>query len=158
MITGSHSDEEWERLMEEMGWAYDEEEVKPAKSMRRAAKERIIKKAIEEGTVIDLDKIYKDGKLFNYAIEHTSNDGWSTTRVTENGHEYIVSFRFEWLDRSLQVQGTPVYESPKVPKMIRLCTSLDTLLNLNGDLTDYAVKNTVDRIINEFERRYNNDL
>ena len=41
-----------------------EETRPPKKAMRRAVRNKLINKAIKEGTFLDLDAIYKDGKLF----------------------------------------------------------------------------------------------
>lgn len=56
------------------GWRKEDEDQEehsnPPKTLRRAAKERIIKEALEKGEVLDLDAIYEDGKLFGRKLRY----------------------------------------------------------------------------------------
>jgi len=135
----------------------DEEDNHPPHSLRRSAKNRLIKEAVETGRVIDLDRIYKDGKIFGYEVECTKDEKGAITKLkaTDSDHEYIVSFRFDWVGFNLLIQAFPADRSKNLPEVIRSCTSLDVLLALKYDLMEYAVRDTVNRIIAEFERRYN---
>ena len=135
----------------------DEEDNHPPRALRRSAKNRIIKEAIESGRVIDLDRIYKDGKIFGYEMECQDDICLAApiTKIVENGHEYYISFRIDWPGFNLQIQGVPAVKSKRVPGVIRLCFPLDNILSLKYDLMEYAVRDTVNRIIAEFERRYN---
>lgn len=102
--------------------------------------------------VIDLDDIYKDGKLFGYTVIHVDDEKGTIVRVEENGHKYIVSFKFDWENFVLRIEAHPLGQDA----FIRFSHSLDSLFRLKGNLTEYAVKDTVHRIITEFERRNNN--
>ena len=104
--------------------------------------------------IIDLDKIYKDGKLFGYNIIHVDNEKGAIARVKveQTNHTYIVSFKFDWKRLELLIEANPLGQDT----FIRFCHSLLSLFNLNGDLIEIAVKDTVHRIITEFEKRNNN--
>lgn len=56
MVIGSHSNEEWERLMDEWGW--EEEAPSPPKP------------------ILDLDAIYEDGKLFGRKLRYLDYEDW----------------------------------------------------------------------------------
>ena len=103
---------------------------------------------------IDLDKIYKDGKLFGYDIMRADDEKGAIVRVKEEQtkHTYIVSFKFDWKRLELLIEANPLGQDT----FIRFCHSLLSLFNLNGDLIEIAVKDTVHRIITEFEKRNNN--
>lgn len=94
--------------MEEMGWAYDEEDAtqRQEKKMRRAVKNRLIKEATENRTIFDLDSIYKDGKLFGHQVKFLEGKnifGGSIIRkyiiYNHEGKEYEVKYQFDFETR-----------------------------------------------------------
>ena len=101
--------------------------------------------------IIDLDKIYKDGKLFGYNIIHVDDEKGAIVRVKveQTSHTYIVSFKFDWKNLELRIEAHPLGQD----MFIRFCHPLLSLFNLNGDLIEIAVKDTVHRIITEFEKK-----
>lgn len=100
---------------------------------------------------IDLDKIYKDGKLFGYTVIYVDDKKGAVARVRvkQTGHKYIVSFKFDWENFELRIEAHPSGQDA----FIRFCHSFDSLFNLKGDLIEIAVKDTVHRIITEFEKK-----
>lgn len=105
---------------------------------------------------VDLDSIYKDGKLFGYTVMHVDDKKGAVARVRveQTGHKYIVSFKFDWENFELRIEAHPSDQDA----FIRFCHSFDSLFNLKGDLIEIAVKDTVHRIITEFEKRDNNNI
>ena len=71
-VNGWHKEDDTNVKLDVDYWNRDDDEyAKPVKAARRAAKARILKKAIEGGTVLDLDKIMEPGhinKLFGCNI------------------------------------------------------------------------------------------
>ena len=108
--------------------------------------------------IVDLDAIYKDGKMFGYVVECTDDEKGAITKIAKNDHEYIVSFRFDWEFLNLLIQVIPEDHSMKVPRVMRFCHSFYSLFNLKDGLIEMVVRDTVDRIITGFERRYNNSI
>ena len=79
-------DESWQKRWDENGWhkeddlsaelkvdywdQYDDEYAEPVKAVRRAKRKELIEKALKECTILDLDAIYEDGKLFGRKLRY----------------------------------------------------------------------------------------
>lgn len=139
MITGSHSNEEWEELMEKMGW----EEKEPPTPPR---------------IVIDLDDIYKDGKLFGYEIYYEKKrineegiDIGPLTDVIKDGTKYTVKFAFEWQYMELRMLCTSK-DKEGVPVSVGTSISLDFLFTKMVYVTpEMIVRNALEQMIREIE-------
>ena len=100
---------------------------------------------------VDLGNIVKDGKLFGYSVIHVDDKKGAIVRVRaeQTDRKYIVSFKFDWENFELRIEAHPSGQDV----FIRFCHSFDSLFNLKGDLIEIAVKDTVHRIITEFEKK-----
>ena len=105
--------------------------------------------------VIDLDDIYKDGKLFGYTVIHVDDEKGAIVRVRvdQTGHKYIVSFKFDWEDFELLIEGHPLGQDT----FIRICHPFDSLFQLKCNLIETSVRDIGHRVVRVFERRYDID-
>lgn len=107
---------------------------------------------------IDLDKIYKDGKLFGYNIYYEKkringediNIG-PLTDIIKDGVKYTVKFAFEWQYMELRMLCTSK-DKYGTPIGARTCISLVFLFEKMVRVTpEMIVRNALEQMIREIE-------
>jgi hypothetical protein len=107
-VNGWHKEDDLSAELDDYWGHHDEEDTgqQPKKYIRRAARNRIIKEAIEKNKVYDIDRLFwNGGKLFGCDI--IDNDplaakayGMSLYRLDyhskENGKNYLLEYEFDW--------------------------------------------------------------
>lgn len=108
--------------------------------------------------VIDLDNIYKDGKLFGYDIYYDKKqingegiDIGPLTDVIKDGTKYTVKFTFEWQYMELRMLCTSK-DKEGVPVSVGTSISLDFLFTKMVYVTpEMIVRNALEQMIREIE-------
>lgn len=108
--------------------------------------------------VIDLDSIYKDGKLFGYDIYYDKKqingediDIGPLTDVIKDGTKYTVMFAFEWQYMKLSMLCTSK-DKDGVPVGARTGISLDFLFaKMVQVIPEMIVRNALEQMIREIE-------
>ena len=123
-----------------------------------------VKKAKEEGRFIDLDSIYKDGKLFGCRIIHTDPFdakayGMSLTKLDyhskESDKNYILDYEFDWerqefiLSYFRWVNATP-YKA-------RIQINFHMLFSVKPGIEQMVFEHAAESIIREVEKLIDND-
>ena len=152
--------EEWLRKLKETAAEQcdDLEDVvpKPEKSMRRAAKERIIKKALAENAVLDLDAIFEDGKLFGHTVFLSEIPSRINTGLIHYGYKgeiYVIEVRFDFMSYSIELRISQYCGKIKgfaqVVKQIPFCM----FYRKSRDLTRMMFDDVATQMIQELKKR-----
>lgn len=141
----------------------DKEETRPPKkAMRRAVRNKLINKAIKEGTFLDLDAIYKDGKLFGcnyYIIPGSYEKNVNLKQINtifycgEDDIFYTFLFEFDLLN-NMFVLSYKTKDKDGIPFNIQMAISLHTLNHLKVT-PELVFKETAEKMIKEIKKLKN---
>ena len=110
---------------------------------------------------IDLDKIYKDGKLFgcNIICNLISEDEIPQFKLDyyreEDGKHYILDYNFDWEYESF-ILSCIKFENG-IPYKARIQTDFHMLFSVKPGIEQVVFKHAAESIIREVEKLINND-
>ena len=106
--------------------------------------------------VIDLDKIYKDGKLFGQDIYfNPENENIPCFDIIKNNHQYIFSILWNWRDCHLILCCFSIVKG--IPYRARRQIGFDTMFSLKGGLAKTMMNAEIEKLINTIEQLICND-
>lgn len=112
---------------------------------------------------IDLDKIYKDGKLFGYDIyfkkvidyngEEIETGPWVS--IKDGNKSYEVQFFWDWIFCCLRIVGKTEIStsSGKIPLTAQRQISFDMLFRAKPEITKVIVEDAIDELIIYFKSK-----
>jgi hypothetical protein len=106
--------------------------------------------------IIDLDNIYKDGKLFGQDIYfNPENENIPCFDIIKNNHQYIFSILWNWENCHLVLCCFTIVRG--VPYRARTQIGYDTLFSLKGGLVKTIMNAEIEKLINTIEQLIYND-
>lgn len=139
-------------------WDQDsEEENHPPHSLRRAAKNRIIREAIEKNQVYDIDRLFwNGGKLFGYDIYYNpADDRIPCFDVIKNNHHYVFSILWNWEKCHLVLCCFTIVKA--IPYRARREIGFDTMFSLKDGLLQNLIGTEIENLIREVEKLIEDD-
>ena len=122
-----------------------------------------IKKAMKENKVIDLDTIFKDGKLFGYDTYFKKSTDWDGeereygpfTSIKDGDKDYEVRFCWNWEERFLEIIGTSEINTPLgiVPLAAQRQISFDMLFGVKSGIVKLIIEKSIDELITYFKSK-----
>ena len=105
---------------------------------------------------IDLDNIYKDGKLFGRDIYfNPENENIPCFDIIKNNHQYIFSILWDWRDCCLILCCFSIVKG--IPYRARRQIRFDTMFSLKYGLQQKLIDNGIENLISTIENLINND-
>ena len=165
---GWHKEDDMSEELDDYWGQDDEEETdqKPQKYIRRAARNRIIKEAIEKNKVYDIDRLFwNGGKLFGCDIIHndpleTKAYGMSLYRLDyhskENGKNYLLEYEFDW-KRCVLMLSYLKYGPNAKPYKARNELDFHTLFDVKPGMEQVVFEHAAESVIREVEKLIDDD-
>jgi hypothetical protein len=165
---GWHKEDELSEELDDYWGQEDEEDTdqQPKKHIRRVAKNRIIREAIEENKVYDIDRLFwNGGKLFgcdviqNDPLE-TKAYGMSLYRLDyhskENGKNYLLEYEFDWKRCALMLSYFKYGPNAK-PYKARIELNFHTLFDVKFGMEQMVFEHAAESVIREVEKLIDDD-
>lgn len=106
--------------------------------------------------VINLDDIYKDGKLFGHDIYYSPvDDRIPCFDVIKNNHHYVFSILWNWRDWHLILCCFSIVKA--IPYRARRQIGFDTMFSLKDGLLQILIDTEIENLIREVEKLINDD-
>ena len=159
-VNGWHKEDDMSEELDDYWGQDDEEETdqQPKKHIRRAARNRIIKEAIEKNKVYNIDRLFwNGGKLFGYdtyfkkVIDYDGKERESGpwTSIKDGNKNYEVCFSWDWNCCFLVIVGKTEINTPlgKVPLKVQRQISFDMLFGVKPEIVKVMIEKSIDEII-----------
>ena len=166
-----HSEESWQKE-DDLSTAFvldywdqdSEEENHPPHSLRRAAKNRIIREAIEKNQIYDIDRLFWNGgklfgcdtyfkKVIDYDGKERESGPWIS--IKDGNKNYEVRFSWDWECCFLAIVGKTEISTPlgKVPLVAQRQISFDMLFGVKPGIVKLMVEKSIDELITYFKSK-----
>ena len=166
-VNGWHKEDDLSEELDDYWGQDDEEEAdqQPKKHIRRAARNRIIREAIEKNKVYNIDRLFwNGGKLFGYDTYYETLLGCigdcdekigPFIKVMRNGEEYEILLKFDWERCFLSLTCKSFNPYIIEPVYAKVTVLFEQLFGVKDVVVKTLIDTEIEKLINTIERLRN---